>query len=931
MYSLSLSFPILLAWIIAATAFTSLSPISSAAPNGFLADSYAYHDGWSESEWFGLFRDRNGQWIEHNHHGLLYLRESGEGRIQFHQPHEGWFYTSAEIYPWVYHHTLEQWSFYLPNSFRWFYRYGDGWSKLPPFGIQAPAFPFYYWPSGETTLIELEAEYEAPSAMLSLSSPDVLVEDILNIEISGLGNRLPARLYLGDGYHTTIWEDGDIQYAYNRPGDFTVRLIYPGYLGVLEAPVSVIAPTPLSIQGVAIRFDIPEDGATPNSPFRVFWPDQPAPYIALDIEYSGSGHHSANVEVVVLDPYGDPIPMAEMTVVLPPTENGSTGSISITTPERILTGNHAGALPQGDYLVQAFLHLDGIDSDPSPTPFTTTPLGFLSYQTLPDVERDCAELEEMLRMMLAELDAKLGHRDQLWDEYDRLVEEIINLHADKRDAEDARDSAEEDIAAAEEHLEDLLRWAKSAMWDSVVFFTYEDESEIADLSADAIRSEHPDYPAGANVVSDGIPHGGVNGIGFVAVSSRYYHRQRLEAESRGRVTGVQHWLNRLSEAKQNLDEAKDKKEAAEHRIETIEKEIADREARIEEIEAEIDACDQAINAQRDQIQDLLDIAEECREILEALIRLQEENRRAIRQARQNQRQAENAARSAENAANNTRGQIDRRSGSADQKATDQAEVDAAKADAEEAGDKAREAAARLDEASEANRDGDPERAAELIDEARQLIEESRQLSSGANQASSRVRSRVSDRPFKQCEDGDTIIGPWLSKFIAEQIEDFALSPMGSDPETWARSLEGGQQTIDRINQALLIGNVLQGAGGAVRANSYEGAGGAVVDELIGLVFDLPQAIFDAFIEYIQASRPMDLHVRVRGYTEESRTVFTCIDSLWVSSQETRPGDRPVFRSYKLGPVISASEEERQQAMAALLARLARQLSISVEE
>lgn len=98
-----------------------------------------------------------------------------------------------------------------------------------------------------------------------------------------------------------------------------------------------------------------------------------------------------------------------------------------------------------------------------------------------------------------------------------------------------------------------------------------------------------------------------------------------------------------------------------------------------------------------------------------------------------------------------------------------------------------------------------------------------------------------------------------------------------------------------------------------------------------MVLDLPQAIFDAFIEYLQASRPMDVHVRVRGYTEESRTVFTCVDGLWVSERETRDGERPVFRSYKLGPVIAATEAERQAEMTALIARLARQLGISPED
>lgn len=82
-----------------------------------LAGSQPVSNGWSYSPWFGNYYDAEYPWIYHEDLGWFYLApESTPDALYFYWNDYDWFYTSKDLYPWLYFTTLGNWFYYIKDT-----------------------------------------------------------------------------------------------------------------------------------------------------------------------------------------------------------------------------------------------------------------------------------------------------------------------------------------------------------------------------------------------------------------------------------------------------------------------------------------------------------------------------------------------------------------------------------------------------------------------------------------------------------------------------------------------------------------------------------------------------------------------------------------------------------------------------------------------
>jgi len=81
--------------------------------------------GWRESSWFGLYLDHGNGWIYHQIHGYLYLAADGNNGIWAYDQERRWFWSTKELYPYVYQADKATWLYMLGvnNGKAVFYNY----------------------------------------------------------------------------------------------------------------------------------------------------------------------------------------------------------------------------------------------------------------------------------------------------------------------------------------------------------------------------------------------------------------------------------------------------------------------------------------------------------------------------------------------------------------------------------------------------------------------------------------------------------------------------------------------------------------------------------------------------------------------------------------------------------------------------------------
>ena len=82
--------------------------------------------GWRTSSWFGQFLEHGNGWIYHRIHGYLYLSSDGKDGIWAYDQERRWFWSTQELYPYIYQSDQGTWLYMLgvSNGKGIFFNYG---------------------------------------------------------------------------------------------------------------------------------------------------------------------------------------------------------------------------------------------------------------------------------------------------------------------------------------------------------------------------------------------------------------------------------------------------------------------------------------------------------------------------------------------------------------------------------------------------------------------------------------------------------------------------------------------------------------------------------------------------------------------------------------------------------------------------------------
>ena len=75
----------------------------------FILDGVEMGDGWMNSSWLGIFRKYDNGWIFHARLGWLYLSDDGQDGLWFWMESQGWVWTQAEVYPFLWKQQSLDW------------------------------------------------------------------------------------------------------------------------------------------------------------------------------------------------------------------------------------------------------------------------------------------------------------------------------------------------------------------------------------------------------------------------------------------------------------------------------------------------------------------------------------------------------------------------------------------------------------------------------------------------------------------------------------------------------------------------------------------------------------------------------------------------------------------------------------------------------
>ncbi len=89
-------------------------PVATYDPTGsiFVYDNILGGTGWTDSDWMGELADDNYPWVYHKQHGPIYVDAWRDDIVWTSDPAIGWFYSSSELYPWIYHVDSDEWYYY---------------------------------------------------------------------------------------------------------------------------------------------------------------------------------------------------------------------------------------------------------------------------------------------------------------------------------------------------------------------------------------------------------------------------------------------------------------------------------------------------------------------------------------------------------------------------------------------------------------------------------------------------------------------------------------------------------------------------------------------------------------------------------------------------------------------------------------------------
>ncbi len=86
---------------------------------------------WRYIPWLGWINDQSYPWVWHAEHGWLGVSSPAEDTFWFYDPGQlGWFFTTSELYPYIYVMDSGSWYYYAGKSqnTRWFWDYSsEGW------------------------------------------------------------------------------------------------------------------------------------------------------------------------------------------------------------------------------------------------------------------------------------------------------------------------------------------------------------------------------------------------------------------------------------------------------------------------------------------------------------------------------------------------------------------------------------------------------------------------------------------------------------------------------------------------------------------------------------------------------------------------------------------------------------------------------------
>jgi hypothetical protein len=168
---------------------------------------------WWRSDWFGLYYTQSYPWVFHQNLGWVHVfTDSSAGAWLFHQ-RLGWLWTTPDIFPFIYIHKREQWSYLNPGRGKTtlFDYIEEEWfepdtpvkislsSNLPE-GVEARGFGSYYrW-----DIVTLEAKsgnkhnFAGWSGDVNSMSPVVTFEAVRDLSVDASFLVLPSASYTAE-------------------------------------------------------------------------------------------------------------------------------------------------------------------------------------------------------------------------------------------------------------------------------------------------------------------------------------------------------------------------------------------------------------------------------------------------------------------------------------------------------------------------------------------------------------------------------------------------------------------------------------------------------------------------------------------------------------------------------------------------------------
>jgi len=907
-----------------------------------LPEAFEFEDGWFFDQRLGIFYPVPGtDWVIHRDLGILQIRPDGQGGFFLYQMGVGWLWSSREHFPYFFRYNLNSWGYWDPDSgdppFYYYFEL-DQWVALE---LKDPleGFGYAFSPSAE---IDVLPETVDPPPVLSLDGPSSLHPGEAGIFTitSSLEESVEGVLFWGDGSSTSILQPGELIHQYDFPGTYEVILYHIGGYPQSEVHlVEVEKPEVPRVESMDLQYDFGTGPSGDRSTSFIGVDSAPEPSVTMTVSYTSPEETEATFSLEVTDPDGNVSSLGSEVATLSAT--GSTPALA--------TVNFSPDFPtatEGVYTLQPQTDQAIAPDLPSPG----TPLAYYANE-IPDLEKACEEFRLTIMQKEAELAQKELDLENLLAALAELQNQLAEKLAECAELENliADLEAEKDVAD-QEYLDAIDSFeSRYPGWSLAIA---EEGESIEDAQADAEEGlfphlgdkpgpQLPSYTArgsGGNIAAFPTENGYQRDLGvfdFDADPSPLVYERKIRFD---KDVSNAFWsrLDAIAEARKKAEEAADALSNAEAQLERCESEVADLEAAIADLESQIADCEGQIETIKAEIETLLVDAGECEAELRELVELERENRRALRELERELERLRKELEAAKNAAENTDEKIDEKAGNAGDLAADEEEIDEAQEELDDAEDDTDDAQNSANQAQAATNSGNPTQAQQFIQQARQKIQTARQKLQNGRSKTSTVRTRTHARPNRECEDGDFMEGTWSSpRFVATRVLDIGVSPQGETPEEWASKKEQGRELLDTIFGVLWVAGAIQDPLGTVK-EEVTGQIGEEAKEALGaeevvLTYDMEfmaNLIYDSFLTLFEATRLMEIHVRLEGYRYRTRRNKLCVDGLWVLQPEEREiTDEPYYKTKILGPVASGPPEERREHIENLISRYLRQLGL----